>query len=110
MERKMFRTLFNKDHKLAKNPYVHGRIFGIAEIICEMAGEVTVIEDENGNQKMRKKYFGGYWTNKDDTRRYLETKCTEEQYERFKEYVEKHYPGLCEFYWEKWCCDGRDLV
>ena len=92
MERKLFKTLLKTDHKFYNNAYVRGRIYGIAEIICELW------EDKTLNKKT---CYGTFMTNNDGTIRYLETRCTEEQYERFKTYVEDFYPDLCEFYWTK---------
>lgn len=82
MEKKGFKTLLNNDHELRNDRYIQGRIFGIAEIMCEA--------------------FGGYRdrVSKDGDIRYLELWCTEEDYEKFKNYVEKLFPGLCIFHWQ----------
>ena len=100
MEKKNFKTLIKNDHKFSSNKYVQGRIFGIAEIICELYGGQERVIDSKGKERTRVTYHGGFRTNKDETIRYLQMKCTTEQYERFKALVEEHYPSLCEFYWE----------
>lgn len=80
-EKKIFKTLLNNSHELRGDRYVEGRIFGIAEIMCEA--------------------LGGYRNrvSKDGNIRFLETWCTEEKYEKFKSYVENLYPGLCMFHY-----------
>lgn len=101
MELRNFKTLINKDHKFGANKYVFGRIYGIAEIICELYEGTRERTDEDGNIHTVGKFKGIYKTNKEETVRYLDMKCTAEQYEKFKNYVEEIYPGLCTFNCEK---------
>lgn len=98
MDKLIYKTLLKNDHKFSMNDYVKGRIFGIAEIICELYGGKDVVE-RDGKMHERRTYYGNFFSNKDGTVRFLRMKCTTEQYERFKAYVEDMYPGLCEFYW-----------
>lgn len=101
MKKRIFNTLVKQNHKFSKNEYVMGRIYGIAEIICEFDCGTKEIEKNDGTVITFRDLRGIFWTNKDESIRYLKTECTQEQYEKFKEYVENMYPGLCEFYWEK---------
>ena len=100
MERELFNTLLNKDHKFFNNEHVKGRILGIAEIICELNGGFKEKTDHNGNKKLIRVFRGFYWSSKDGNTVYLQTRCTKEQYEKFKTYVEDIYPGLCTFYYD----------
>lgn len=99
MEKQIYKTLIKNEHKFSGNKYVRGRIFGIAEIICELYGGKESIIDRDGKTRTRRALYGSFITNKEETVRYLQMKCTTEQYERFVAYVEEQYPGLCEFYW-----------
>lgn len=95
MEKQTFKTLIKKD-----STYVRGRLFGIAEIICEFDGGKEERPDKDGNMRSVRILRGHYETNEDESIRFLSAYCTAEQYEKFKNYVEDWYPGLCEFYWE----------
>lgn len=80
MDKKIFKTLIKKDHKLGENKYVHGRISGFQSVICNEHPE------------------GMYATISSDKGLLLLThRCTAEQYEKFRIRVAEEYPGLCEF-------------
>lgn len=100
MERKTFNSLFNNDHKFSGNEYVEGRIFGIAEVICDLYGGMVEREDDDGNIYEGHTYYGGLWQNNDGSVKVLTTTCTTEQYEQFKKRIEERYPGLLTFNWE----------
>lgn len=74
-----FYTFIKKEHKLGDRLYVHGRIHGFMTLICE--------EDQGVPSGVGVFGSGTIFV----------TKTTEEKYAKFKEVVEKHYPGLCEF-------------
>lgn len=102
MEKQTFKTLIKKDHQFSGSEYVEGRILGIAEIICDLYGGTEERPDKDGNLRTVHIWRGGYRGVRDDETfaKFLSTRCTAEQYETFKQYVEGQYPGLCEFYWE----------
>lgn len=78
MERRIFNTLVKKEHaKFGDNKYVNGRISGIGYMINESDMNFA---NTHGNE-------GFIYINK----------FTTDEYEKFKEIVEKLYPGLCEF-------------
>lgn len=81
---KLFATLIKKEHKLGENEYVQGRINGIMEILCN--GKRNGI-DEPAIAGRRIPGVGEL----------MLTECEPEQYEVFKNLIEKHHPGLCEF-------------
>lgn len=97
MEGKEFITLIRPDHRLSKNEYVTGRIFGIAEIMCGLCERLERVDDGNGKSYFRETWRGIFWSNTDGTVQYLQMYCTEEQYEKFEKYVETQYPDLCMF-------------
>lgn len=101
MERQTFKTLIKQDHELNGNAYICGRLYGIAEIICELYAGIEELEDDDGIVRVYETYRGSWLCSNDETLYYLKMICTQEQYEKFKEYVENVFPGLCEFYWEK---------
>ena len=79
MEKQIFVTKLNGDHKLNKD-YVRGRISGIAFVICE--------------QKERNASFAWARSNKDYTYKFT-VQCTIDQYVEFIDLIESLYPGLC---------------
>lgn len=79
MDKKIFRTLIKKKHKLGEKEYVFGRISGFQSVICN-----EVVDD-------------GYPNKLTDEGLLLTTKCTEEQYAKFRIRVAEEYPGLCDF-------------
>ncbi len=87
MERKIY-TLVKEDHKFGKNSYVRGKIHSYKELICD--GERDGIS---------KPAFA--WKVVSGVGEVIATVCTQEQYDRFSQMVEKHYPGLCEFDYKK---------
>ena len=87
MERK-FKTLIKETHKHGMNEYVHGRISGYKEVMCD---GVRNGFDEPGFAFKHVPGIGSVHT----------TVCEPEQYEKFKDLVEKHYPGLCEFNYQE---------
>ena len=100
MEKKTYLSLCNNNHKLSGNNYVEGRIFGIAEIICDLYGGVIECKDDMGNIHNKHKYYGGWWTDTKRNIKYFKMKCTEEQYGEFKKRIEGRYPGLLTFDWK----------
>lgn len=86
-EKRMFKTMVKNGTEMGKwkgRPYAIGRIHGFMTIICDGGhseyASISVNDDE-------RRYVG----------RVLITKCTEEQYQEFKNVVERNYPGLCDF-------------
>ena len=79
MEKKLFRTLIKGNTLLGAKEYVRGKISGYQDIICD--------RDEERS-------FANIMAEKGVI---LTTKCTELQYDAFRQMVEKHYPGVCEF-------------
>lgn len=79
MDKKIFRTLIKKAHKLGENKYIHGRISGFQSVIC----------DELSRES--------YLNKLTDEGLLLTTECTAEQYEKFRIRVAEEYPGLCDF-------------
>ena len=77
MDKKLFKTLIRKDHKLGNNDYVKGKISGIQTILCPR-------EFEHGNGRNEDGFI-------------LVAECEPIHYDAFKNVVEKIYPGLCEF-------------
>lgn len=78
MEKIIFKTLVKKDHtKFGGNKYVNGRISGIGYMISES-------DRKFGNGHIDEGFI------------YI-NKFTTDEYEKFKQIVEKLYPGLCEF-------------
>jgi hypothetical protein len=60
---------------------VKGRISGIQCVICEVYKEKTV----------------GFANKRVDDGDILQVMCTQEQYDKFAEIVERYYPELCTF-------------
>lgn len=83
MERKFY-TMIKFDHPLGRNEYVQGRIAGYKELLCD--------GDRNGLVEPASATF----SNPDIGMMYV-TICDPEKYEAFKNLVEMHHPGLCEF-------------
>ena len=83
MDKKIFKTLIRKDHKLGGNKYVYGVVNGIRFAICEDGESIPF-----GNGEI-------------DEGRIVMTRCTPEVYEQFTKKVEEVYPGLCIFYYEE---------
>lgn len=77
MGKQLFKTLIKADHKLGDNEYVRGRLSGIALAMCD-AKQVYAHEG----------YDKGY---------VYKFRCTKRRYNKFAKFVEKRYPGLCEF-------------
>lgn len=100
MERERFKTLLNNDHKFRGNEFVEGKILGFAEVICDLDGGTKEIVTKNGKTKKVHVYHGGYYSNRNRGTKWLITKCTKKQYEKFRKLVESKYPGLCTFYCE----------
>ena len=75
MER-MFYTLVKKDHKFGNNSYVKGRISGYKELICD--GNRNGIDEPGYGNRMVP-----------DVGYVLRTCCEPEQYEIFKDRVER---------------------
>lgn len=73
-----FYTKFKKDHKFFGNEYVLGVVYGLKLALCGDGRPVP----RNG------------W---DRVPVFLSAFCEPEQYEAFREAVENHYPGMCEF-------------
>lgn len=69
----------------ARNGYVVGRICGFMEVLC---GLLT-----GGQTK------GFLKRTEDGVILYAE--CTAEQYDKFRELTESHYPNVCEFDYQK---------
>ena len=80
MEKRTFHTLIKGYHKLGHNVYVHGRISGFMQVLCN--GEPL-------KEYPNRVYYDGSYI--------FTTICTEDNYMIFKNYVELSYPGLCEF-------------
>lgn len=79
MDKSVYTTLVKYDHKLyGRNAYVRGRIAGYLDCICGITSS---------------------WSEVKGVGRTIKTKCTLKEYEMFIDKVEKHYPGLCEFYY-----------
>ena len=100
MKKQTFKTLIKKDHMLGDNNYVYGRIFGIAEMLCDIVGEIIECVDKNGDTHFVREYNGSFINRPTYGDLYLSMECTQEQYEKFKSYIEDIYPDLCEFYFE----------
>ncbi len=81
---KLFATLIKKEHKLGENNYVIGRINGIMEILCN--GKRNGIDEP----VIAGRSIPGVGE-------LMLTQCEPEQYESFKDLIERHHPGLCEF-------------
>lgn len=86
-----FKTLIRKEYRsknngrtLWTNDYIIGRVNGIEYVLCGHCGEY--------------KHRTMYGNNNEFV---IVSYCTKEDYENFATEVEKLYPGLCEFYWEK---------
>lgn len=79
MEKRLYKTLVKANQKLGNSEYVRGRISGIEFVICEGVVDAS------------------YATRVDEKGHILTTKCTADQYERFRMLVAEMYPGLCEF-------------
>ena len=80
MDKKFFNTLVKSDTEDSyTTQYVVGRISGFMHILCNGA------ESKRGGMRMREEGW------------YLGVQCTQEEYNRFAEYVETQYPGLCVF-------------
>lgn len=80
MEKRIFKTLILKKGRLGKNKYVHGRISGMSVALCggvECDKRFALME----NRKVLM----------------VTSECTQKQYDKFKELVEKVYPGICIF-------------
>lgn len=70
-------TLIRRNHKFGENAYVRGRITGMQAVICKQDKEYANVMCEEGIV--------------------LTAKCTAIQYDDFMNFVEKRYPGLCQF-------------
>ena len=83
MDEKVFVTVIKSkdEHKLSKD-YTHGRVHGIAYVMCDM-------------WKSEKLY--PMILNKQNGRHSFEVECSEAKYSAFAETIEKNYPGLCIF-------------
>ena len=82
MERKIFKTLVKNDHaKFGGNKYVIGRISGIGYMI-------SALDIEHGNTGNNEGFI------------YI-NEFTTDEYENFKQIIEKLYPGLCEFNYQE---------
>lgn len=85
-----FKTLIRKGFRSKKgrmvltNDYIIGRVNGIEHVLCGHCSE--------------HKHRAMYGNNNEFV---IISYCTKEDYENFATEVEKLYPGLCEFYWEK---------
>ena len=100
-EKKVFFTLVNKEHKLSDNSFARGKILGWAELMCDLYGGYEEKLRPDGEIHIVHTYRGGWITTESKSLHCLKTKCTAEQYEKFAEYVEERYPGLCTFYWDR---------
>ena len=80
MDVKKFKTLVKKEEGLGDNEYVRGRISGIIIALCY---------DENKHPYR--------WSHADEKGRVITIRCTDEQYDKFKEIVDECYPNLCQF-------------
>ena len=79
MEKRIFKTLIKDNHKFGNNPYVRGRISGMAYVLFGCDKQCAHIRYENLDGVLFR-YNG-----------------LPEEYEKFKEVVESCYPGLCIF-------------
>lgn len=86
-----FKTLIGKEFRSKKdgrtvltNDYIIGRVNGIEYVLCGHCGEYK--------HRAIHSNINGF---------VIISYCTKEDYENFATEVEKLYPGLCEFYWEK---------
>lgn len=85
-ETRKFITRISREHKFGNNMFVEGKILGIAEAL-------GINRNEEGIP------FG---IGRDDNYRYIKTVCTEEEFAKFREIVERCYGcdkfvGLIEF-------------
>ena len=85
-ETRKFITRIDREHQFGNNMFVEGRILGIAEAL-------GINRNEEGIP------FG---IGKDENYRYIKTVCTEEEFAKFREIVERCYGdgkfvGLIEF-------------
>ena len=64
------------------NEYIFGRINGIKYGVCDVP---------NGGKEL------GSTVSSVSGFRFINTRCTNEQYETFKNIIEQKYPGLCTF-------------
>lgn len=88
METRLFRTLVKGAYsasgkKVKRNAYILGRVSGLMLAFCDYPNNGT---DQN-TMYMRPITKSAYFL----------TKCTDEQYARFKEVADAQYPGLCKF-------------
>lgn len=90
--RKVFDTIIKKtynspygDKVVNCNDHIVSRISGFSTALCDSDDGVTVVNRRNAEEPSSPVY--GWMT----------VHTTEEQYERFKELVIKHYGDLCEF-------------
>lgn len=86
VETRKFITRISREHKFGNNLFVEGKILGIAETL-------GINRNEEGIP------FG---IGKDENYRYIKTVCTEEEFAKFREIVERNYcdgkfEGLVEF-------------
>ena len=86
VETRKFITRISREHKFGNNLFVEGKILGIAEAL-------GINRNEEGIP------FG---IGKDENYRYIKTVCTEEEFAKFREIVERNYgdgkfEGLVEF-------------
>lgn len=85
MDKQFFKTVIKGTHKHGQNLYVIGRLSGIGYVICGHLKSFGCGINRNGEHK--------------DSCFIHE--CSPEQYEKFKELVEKEYPGLCIFNYKR---------
>lgn len=78
MERIYWTKINGSDERFGGSEYVRGRINGFMEVLCGRNFTPTFLDPENGDA-------------------HISVKCTEYEYRAFRKYVEKFYPGLCEF-------------
>lgn len=86
VETRKFITRISREHKFGNNLFVEGKILGIAEAL-------GINRNKEGIP------FG---IGKDENYRYIKTVCTEEEFDKFREIVERNYgdgkfEGLVEF-------------
>lgn len=86
VETRKFITRISREHKFGNNLFVEGKILGIAEAL-------GINRNKEGIP------FG---IGKDENYRYIKTVCTEEEFAKFREIVERNYgdgkfEGLVEF-------------
>lgn len=84
MELNDFYTLVKEGHKFDE-PYIRGRISGIAHALCHNCD----------------KTLSRCWREGDGIPgKVAVVRCTQDVYDRFAQVIEELYPGLCEFNYE----------